>query len=120
MHRDVFEHFVQPEIQEERDDWDNLSQDLEITETSRDLEDFQADAWKSSDECLTACTKTPQCIQYSYLDGACKLGYVIRLGATVKDEKEKGMVSGWMTGRVDGFKHDMEPCEPRWILKNTD
>lgn len=117
-HRDVYNRFVKPIVSGgEREEWDNLSQDIVISETSDDVGEVDQDAWKSVDACRETCEgKEDYCIQYSFGDKKCKLGHVLRLGHKVNRDQEMGaMRSGWMWERIKAFAEDMEPCTPLWI-----
>ena len=121
LHRDLFNAFVHPLIKSERQDWDNLSGDRILTESTERLAGVEVNAFKSIDNCRIACKAKPECVQYSYGPGVCNLGFVIRLGGgsgNDPDSSANGLISGWMNGRIEYFKKTMEPCKPRWIVRN--
>ena len=120
--KDVFNHFVQPHLTEELEDWNNLSQDIVYEKTSAD----EDESWRSTSDdhqkaihdpeaCQFACKENDQCLQWSYQPspGKCSLGKVIRFGKRV-DSDEFGFKSGWMLDRIDAFKSKMEPVQPNW------
>ncbi|KAL9086655.1 MAG: hypothetical protein Q9159_004064 [Coniocarpon cinnabarinum] len=117
-HKDVFEKFVWPLIQENgghRDGWDNLSQDVKIPEDKQERdEDGNASnkdedsansgsvdaiekeeeeeedngAWRSAEACSMACDNMQECLQWSWKPDKCRLGTVIRLGKDVSKDEE--------------------------------
>jgi hypothetical protein len=101
-HRDAFEWFVQPNLVPEKQHWDNICQD----EESKNL--------ISLDECRRACETKSSCLQWSFASGKCKTGTVVRLGS----DNTHGMVSGWMTDRIEAFKDaQSNPCpDDNWIV----
>ncbi|KAB8446192.1 hypothetical protein FH972_025174 [Carpinus fangiana] len=113
MHRDVFEHFVEPHIQHASPKWDNISKDRIFTSASDpNASAEQKVAHKSSQACSLACHQDTRCMQYQFRPGQCKFGDVIRLGQSVPEDVE----SGWEWERIKDFKKQQEPCEPQWIL----
>ena len=122
MHRDVFQHFLAPTVlkSETLQDWDNLSSDDKITETTaEDPEhgEISSVAYTSLAACQESCKTKSECLQYSFLPGQCNLGHVIRLGGGVNEKwANSGMISGWMPDRIQDFITSMEPCSPNWIL----
>lgn len=93
-HKDIFKHYVMPQMTGVRTDWDNLN-------------DGNEKEANSLDECRAACEKDPTCKQYSYdRDGKCTTRVNPRLGIPSNDT-----TSGWMEDRVASFERDMAPCE---------
>lgn len=116
MHRDAFTHFVEPNVQQPRTAWDNLSQDKTFhpSTSAAEASDVDQGAHLSFANCEAACLANPQCLQYSFLDEFCYHGHVIRLGHAAATKQE----SGWMHERIAQFKQEQEPCLPRWITQN--
>lgn len=96
-HKDVFKHYVMPQMTTPRSDWDNLSDD--------DAEDNIG----SFEKCRAACEAKDDCKQYSYdADGHCRLRVNPRLGTA-----REGIMSGWIMERVTVFEQNMTPCEDK-------
>ena len=93
-HKDIFKHYVMPQMTGVRTDWDNLN-------------DGNEKEANSLDECRAACEKDPTCKQYSYdRGGKCTTRVNPRLGIP-----SNGTTSGLMEDRVASFERDMAPCE---------
>lgn len=137
LHRDVFDFFVKPLLQRPITGWDNDSRDrvfkgqketddVEHNGNNDDDEDEEDEEekeetihyWRDEEKvahtsfaaCRKACELDLKCLGYSYIPGECRLGYVIRLGAQAKQEKER-MRSGWMTDRIEEVRRSWDPCE---------
>lgn len=121
--RDIFAHFINPHIQKNRTQWNNLSKDHEYVNssaafTSGDewdyLQDFERAAVESQYACAAACAhpSRPECVQWMFSPGRCSLGNSIRLGQAVEEEDD--WVSGWVLERVERFKDALRGCRVRW------
>jgi len=138
LHRDVFDFFVKPLLQRPITEWDNDSRDrvfkgqketndVEHNGNNDDDEEEEEDGeekeetihyWRDEEKvahtsfaaCRKACELDLKCLGYSYIPGECRLGYVIRLGARAKEDRER-MRSGWMTERIDEVRRSWDPCE---------
>ncbi|KAF2146778.1 glycosyltransferase family 31 protein [Aplosporella prunicola CBS 121167] len=107
-HKDVFLDFVGPEIiAGDRVFWDNISKDIE--------EELAPN--KGPHSCLVKCEANPECLQWLFAAGMCKLGKVVRLGSA--ELKEGSMVSGWMVDRISTFVSELGP-KADWILESPD
>lgn len=105
-HRDAFEKFVQPNLQSERQRWDNISKDEKSVVPS------------TADACRESCKNDPECVQWFFAPGKCKTGNVVRLGSsTEEDQYSVEMVSGWMLDRVDAFTKQQGACDDKdyWV-----
>ena len=94
-HRDVFDMYTFPQMTTIPTlDWDNES-DQEDPETS------------SMEECQQKCQERLICFQYSFEDSSrkCRLREDPRLGTS-----KPGVRSGWLIGRIRGFRADMPVC----------
>lgn len=92
-HRDIFTHYVLPQMMSPREDWDNMS-DVEVGNAT------------SSDQCRARCVLEQECRQYSLgKDGTCRIRVDLRLGTA-----EKGVSSGWIKHRIREFQRNMAPC----------
>ncbi|KAI9803851.1 MAG: hypothetical protein M1825_001731 [Sarcosagium campestre] len=120
-HRDVFRKFIMPQLQEQRDDWDNLSSDEPITlEAQDDAVDHKnpspTKAAKSFEACRRVCQNQHDCMQFSFVDKKCVTSRVITLGKKAFAAPGNAR-SGWMMDRVRAFDEGMKPCgDEEWIL----
>lgn len=126
LHRDVFEHFVEPHISVNRTAWDNLSHDVRLVSAAlasdkdtpfSDLESYEQAATESQDACAEACVKKSEgeCIQWMFSPGRCHLGRDIRFGRSdEREEVDKPWVSGWIPERIEKFKQSFEGCDIIW------
>lgn len=96
-HKDVFKHYVMPQMTTPKQDWDNMS------------DDEVGDHVGSLEECRAACEAKNNCRQYSFEEGGpCSIRVNPRLGAA-----KQGITSGWITDRVVSFEQNMKPCEDK-------
>lgn len=103
-HKDVFTHYILPQLSAERSDWDNHA-DTEVTTASS----FMA--------CRSACERDSTCMQFSVSGYTCKTSTSLKLGRRpASTEKVK---SGWMMDRIDAYVDRLEStCTSSrdWIL----
>lgn len=105
-HRDAFEKFVQPNLQPERQRWDNICNDEKVVDPS------------TADACRESCKGDSECVQWFFAPGKCKTGKVVRLGSsTEEDQYSLEIVSGWMLDRIDVFKKEHSACDDKdyWV-----
>ncbi|KAI9789380.1 MAG: hypothetical protein M1835_001708 [Candelina submexicana] len=125
---DIYNHFVSSRLSSNREDWNNLSDDLKYTERSTDTEvkygdnkpwdeltGIEQEAFTSLENCLAACTANEECFGWMYHDKECSLSRSIKLGGRKVADGPSKWVSGWMMERVEKLKVEMEPCKPKWI-----
>ncbi|KAF2091821.1 glycosyltransferase family 31 protein [Saccharata proteae CBS 121410] len=105
LHRDVFAHFIQPQIQGEKAEWDNMSGDFQLMLNEGTLED-----------CRQLCKSQADCVQYAHMPGLCHTSKVVRLGTAKESDNGISSTSGWMTDRVDNLLQSVEPCKQDWIV----
>ncbi|KAL5395041.1 hypothetical protein PMIN06_001463 [Paraphaeosphaeria minitans] len=91
----LFPH-IEPALQERRDDWTNLSEDLAYT--------GKKTAGKSWEACRVACSRVHKCMQYEHVGDTCRLSRSIRLGHAQPVGSQEKATSGWMTNRIEAFK----------------
>ena len=100
-HKDVFRTWVLPQMNHTVGDWDNLADE--------EVEDNARDEW----DCRAVCEDKPECVQYSYRNGRCRISGVPRLGSE-KDDRSR---SGWMMGRIHRLMKRLDECsDGNWIL----
>lgn len=137
LYSDAFEHFVQPNIADVKEDWNNYSGDKIFTKPKEDHvkeehdwdgrnDDEKKELWaslsklqkrsvKSIELCRAACEDDEKCVQFSWHPGTCKLNHTIRLGHNTDPKDE--YTSGWMLDRVDAFIEEMGECaEPDYHI----
>ena len=95
--------FIEPHLQDQADDWSNLSEDVVYNKGKS--------AAKSFDKCRKACVKDSSCMQFEHSGTECRLGHSIRLGRQQLPEGEGKWASGWMMSRIKAFKQAQSPCE---------
>ncbi|KAI2642234.1 hypothetical protein GGS21DRAFT_295517 [Xylaria nigripes] len=102
-HKDVFFHYVLPQLATERSDWDNHSDNEQSTTGS-----FKA--------CKTACEDDPSCMQFSLSGRTCMTSTALKLGRRVPAAEQ--VRSGWMLDRLDDYVARLESsCYGQdWIL----
>ncbi|KAH8696326.1 hypothetical protein BGW36DRAFT_380695 [Talaromyces proteolyticus] len=84
LYRDVFRHFVLPEILSQRGGWDSLA------------EDAGNHSHFTLDGCARRCSDDTQCLQYAYhVNGSCFTSRGVRRGVP-----RGGVESGWMVDRI--------------------
>ncbi|ETI19452.1 hypothetical protein G647_09286 [Cladophialophora carrionii CBS 160.54] len=137
LFKDVFEDFVMPHISEKKKDWNNGSGDKTFTEPKEghvkedadwdwkndeekqkmwdDLSELEKGSVESADKCREVCDSDPECVQFSWHPGTCKLSHSIKMGRPVDGKEE--YISGWMLERVEEFKNAREECgEISWQI----
>ncbi|KAI9779540.1 MAG: hypothetical protein M1839_007348 [Geoglossum umbratile] len=90
LYADVYDHFVAPQLVEERETWDNLSEDER-------WEKEQARENGTWEECKGVCEADENCLQFSFRKGSCKTLNGVKSGWKLSDSNMK---SGWMLGRI--------------------
>ena len=98
---ELFTH-IEPALQERRDDWTNLSEDIRYT--------GKKTAGKSWEACRAACSRVHKCMQYEHFGETCRLSRSIRLGRQQPPSDGVKWTSGWMTKRVETFKKKHSKC----------
>lgn len=121
-HRDMFDALVWPHVGAERDNWDNLSTDVELRPDSEDVDDFLQGAFASAEACRDACVRTANCAQWSWAPDACGLQFAPRLGDATAAQRPlgEGMRSGWLTERIEEVRRQKDGCEPVWITERSE
>ncbi|KAI1389080.1 glycosyltransferase family 31 protein [Hypoxylon trugodes] len=104
-HRDVFRHYILPQLSPERVDWDNLSEN-------------DQGPIASFEECRKACENQRDCVQFSLSGNSCKTSATPKLGNHVSENSEESVRCGWILERVEDYAQSMdEYCSHQtWIL----
>ncbi|KAI1340067.1 hypothetical protein F5Y15DRAFT_62971 [Xylariaceae sp. FL0016] len=92
-HRDIFRYYVMPHFRPQLEDWDNLSDQEQMTESS-----FK--------DCRAACQKDPDCLQFSVSEYTCKTSQALKLGHKTSAAEQSS--SGWMMDRIGPFMEGMD------------
>lgn len=121
---EMYHNLIQPKIVSERDDWYNLSDDVQFKapgeegERQRPFEDqtdLQRVAHTSFEACRSACGEDDRCHQFSFHDSTCNFQYSIRLGEQRSLEFDgQPWKSGWMLERIEKEMADYPCHEPKW------
>ncbi|KAF2758134.1 hypothetical protein EJ05DRAFT_378676 [Pseudovirgaria hyperparasitica] len=74
-HRHMFDAFILPEIQSERLDWDNMSNDVQTP--------FHP---PTIDHCRKLCEMNRKCMQWHFAPGSCRTNHVVRLGQAISPD----------------------------------
>lgn len=115
-HSDVFKEYIWPQIQLERDEWDNLSNNVEYSEQKyaalsdqdkASLSPAEIGAPNSSQLCRAVCERQQDCLQYSYISKKCSLSKTLTLGHQHANTSEP-MHSGWITARIKMLFEDLD------------
>ncbi|KIV77793.1 hypothetical protein PV11_09573 [Exophiala sideris] len=90
LFEDIF-HFIEAKIDTTREDWDNMSEDIEISHTTPG-QAFDSMSWvgESVEMCRAACLAEPSCYQFRLKGQSCTLSRSIRLGHPVYPNDEAG------------------------------
>ena len=130
---EIFEHFVHPNLQPLRTDWNNLSNDIRyspLDETEPDktyngrkwteLSDTERSSSESADNCLKACEANDECFQWLHHDRECILHRSISLGGSQKQAgSTTSWTSGWRLDKIEKFRQQMAKCPngPDWTVR---
>lgn len=95
-----------PRILEDRDGWDNTSEEPVSDKSIGSFED-----------CRAACKDRKDCMQFSYSDRGCFASANIRLGNCCRGEACGNIKSGWLNDRVETFAQQSDQCgDPKWVM----
>ncbi|GAB1318272.1 N-acetylgalactosaminide beta-1,3-galactosyltransferase [Madurella fahalii] len=136
--RDIFEEFLEPNLNATREDWDNHSDNRYYLAPDRQWEDWKMGRVKNKDEynehekkahesfeaCGAACksVEPKDCFQYRYKDGECSFSNAFLLGNPVKkeDDDKKRTMSGWDIEKIQSWIKAQAPCDNiRWPKVET-
>ncbi|KAK9461826.1 uncharacterized protein V1516DRAFT_673069 [Lipomyces oligophaga] len=112
---DVYHEFMHPWIEEEKDEWDNRSNDREYSpDRPKALRD---DAYESKEKCISYCNAWDECLGWRYSTNFCALTKSVRLGRRkvrfgddVFDESKR-TISGWRIDRIRVIRAQ-SGCDP--------
>lgn len=108
-HKDSFRHYILPQLDWWREDWDNLSDTVQNWDSP------------SVQHCREICEKQEDCVQFTHAERTCKTGTIVKLGRGQRPsiDGQKRIISGWMMDRVYAFMAQMEEsCKGNiWILQ---
>lgn len=128
--KDIFLEFLDPKLQQTREDWNNLSDDryyVNKTDPDHQWEDwrvgqmknesqyneFEKRAHLSFDDCGKACESlgTDECFGYRWSDDCCSMSNSFLLGKPVKkdDNEKKRTMSGWDIKKIRKWIDDQGP-----------
>ena len=108
----------------ERDDWDNLSNDLvfrgpglqsEYDIPEDEMTTAQKVAYVSFENCKKACEQHYTCFQFVYYDQTCGLSLSYRLGRRRGPGDGVRYRSGWDLARIGYSQNDMPCISVDWI-----
>ncbi|PTB46307.1 glycosyltransferase family 31 protein [Trichoderma asperellum CBS 433.97] len=132
--RDLYHHFVAPQLVPFRPDWDNMSDDvfyLNMSDNTYDhsqlrkaklegLSPLEKMAHLSFDSCLRACQVDPACLQYRYHDGVCGFSWTIKHGYPKPKASQISdrWMSGWDVDKIQPWVQEHDDCadEIKWPL----
>ncbi|KAG6001578.1 hypothetical protein E4U54_001043 [Claviceps lovelessii] len=135
--KDLFHKFVGSTLTESRSDWDNLSDNVYLLNTSMadygdnelgrakkdGLSDLEAVAWRSFDDCKKACLSLDNCFQFRYQNYICAISHRILHGRPSRPEKDdsKRYMSGWNLEKISKWVKEKGECdEPfKWPIRDT-
>ena len=87
---DIYDHFVAPQLIEEREGWDNFSDDEKwIKQEARNN-----GTWT---ECKSVCEADENCLQFMFKKDSCKILNGVKSGWKLAEDNLK---SGWMLDRI--------------------
>lgn len=135
--RDLYHHFVAPQLVPIRPDWDNLSDDvfyLNMSENTYDhyqlhkaklegLSPLEKLAHLRFDSCQRACQVDSACLQYRYHDGVCGFSWTIKHGLPEPKASQVSdrWMSGWDVDKIQGWVQEHDHCDDaiKWPLVQT-
>ncbi|KAK9451252.1 uncharacterized protein V1518DRAFT_408069 [Limtongia smithiae] len=112
---DVYHKFMHAWLEDEKQDWDNRSNDREYSATKPKA--FRDDAYESLEKCRAKCDEWDECVGYRYNIGFCGLSRSVRLGRRVirwEDDlfdDSKLWISGWKLDRIRAMRA-ASGCDP--------
>lgn len=129
--KDIYYKFLAPNLWWDREDWDNLSEDVFYADPDRtDIEGWQADrikkgdlseaeqeAHKSFEHCKKMCDDVGECMQYRFHNGICTYSKAFMMGKPVKkeDDEAKRWKSGWPLAKIYAWIEEQGECaQPDW------
>jgi len=134
--RDIYEHFLAPNLLRIRADWDNLADNrfyLDLTrpggrsywddwmvkrmKKDEELNEMEKNAHLSFEACENACRSVSEheCFTFRYQNGMCAFGNAFKIGKPVKRDDTKGsMMSGWLTERISEWIQKQGECKVKW------
>ncbi|OLN93286.1 hypothetical protein CCHL11_08326 [Colletotrichum chlorophyti] len=129
--KDIYHAFLEPRLQAERADWDNLADDRFFLDVSsgkhedwqigraktEDLSPVEKVAHLSFENCGKACEPDEGCFSYQFKDGVCSHSWSFKLGHPVKraSPDEKRTISGWDVRKIKAWIEKQGDCGPvKW------
>ncbi|RMZ78143.1 hypothetical protein DV738_g4051, partial [Chaetothyriales sp. CBS 135597] len=122
--KEIYEHIVEPELTEVKDDWFNLSDDQFLlapgeegdrVKRVEDMNDADKVAYKSFDNCRKACSADIRCFQFAYIDGRCGFSFSYRLGGPRDAEDGKRWMSGWDFETIHAYQEWNACMDTEWM-----
>lgn len=107
-------------MSEERSDWENGDWGV-IDDALSDGEEIA-----SFDDCRSACERQPDCFQYDFYDGQCRLINSIRHGAHRDKNQDPGggpvgsYTSGWLTERISQWRQSHVCDAAQWVRPSVE
>ncbi|MCJ1247137.1 hypothetical protein MMC30_004348 [Trapelia coarctata] len=133
MFMEIFEYFVHPNLNPNRTDWNNLSNDIHYTPPPdnepdksyygrkwSELTDTERASIESPENCLKACEANSECFQWLHHDRECVLHRSVSLGGSQKQAgSSTSWTSGWMIEKIEEFRAEMKNCPdgPDWTVR---
>ncbi|KAL7798237.1 glycosyltransferase family 31 protein [Trichoderma ceciliae] len=135
--KDLYHHFVAPQLAPSRPDWDNLSDDVFYLNASSNMHDdeqlrrakkkglspLEKTAHLSFDNCRQACQADKACLQYRFHHGVCGFSWKIKHG--YPKPKEDHILDRWMSGweveKIQAWVQEHGKCDDKikWPLVQT-
>lgn len=121
---ELYQSMTRPHIAPERDDWHNLSDDIEFKPPGVDggrlkpieeQTDLEKKAHKSFEDCRAACHESGRCWQFVFHDRTCGFSYSYRSGAKRKPDNGKSFKSGWDLEKIEKDQKGNRCDEPQWL-----
>ena len=127
LFEEIFTFFVEPNLEAEREDWDNLSKDI-VIEPLEPTDDGQPDpewekkpiaeknAFLSFEDCGAFCASRPDCFQYVHHGLSCGISTTFKLGQKQPEKNGEKWRSASNMTRIHEFTKSNRPCtEVDWI-----
>lgn len=124
--KDIYKEFLEPRLEAEREDWDNLSEDVYYLDLEvREYEEWQLDrakkenlskleqnAHKSFNDCARMCHDVKECFQFRFHDGICSYQRSFLLGRPMKRENKEDQrwMSGWGVDKIKAWVEENNEC----------
>lgn len=101
-----------------RTNWDNMSGGLDFIPSQEELDSNTFGPYSSAEACVGMCTSQPDCLQWKWRPGKCKLGKLPNLGRRPfaywdpgNGDNTEELMSGWIEERIREYVKKLGECD---------